>query len=174
MLIRTFKQYAQAFNTEPLTVIVTLDEEEIFNGQVDTIDNISPDMTKVAWPGPLLCTWTNNIDFVGSRSMKVEVIGEGLGFLLLTSTHANYVCVEKSLVPYVTVPGGPDIYNGFYSQKLDGFDAHDPYTDVKINGILQVAEHSPECTGQWSWMITPGSVFTATLNVNKARYPDDI
>jgi hypothetical protein len=172
MLTRTFKQYAHAFDSLPINVAVTLDNKEIFNSSVPLIGDVDYDRSTLSYTDQVLCTWSNDIDFIGTKLIKVEVTGEGTGFLVLESTHANYICIEQSLNPYVTIPGGPDIYNGFYSQKLDGFDAHDPYTEVKIDGVAQTTDHSPECTGQWFWMIPVGTTFTATLNVNKARYPN--
>jgi hypothetical protein len=171
MTLRTFKQLGKAFGTEQLSLIATLDGVEIFNGAVPTgINEPGPDMSTVTWPyGDELFTWTQDIGFVGSKEMRIQVIG--IGYVMLTSTNANYICIEVSTDPYyVTIPGGPDVFNGFYSQKFDGFEIHDPYTNIVIGGIPCSADNSAS-RGQWTWTVHGGSEFVATLNVNKARMP---
>ena len=170
MTLRTFRQYGKAVGTEQLSVIATLDGIEIFNGNIPTgINESLPDLSTVTWPyGDILFDWTDDIDFVGSKEMRIQL--QGQGYLLLTSTNANYVCVEVATEPfYVTIPGGPDVYNGFYSQKFDSYEAHDPYTNVVIGGTSCAANDNGQTRGQWSWIIHGGSEFVATLNVNKAR-----
>lgn len=173
MITRTFKQLGKAYGPETLSIRVLYAGKEIFNGPVPTVDEPGPDWANVVWPfGDELFTWTEDIDYVGAKELKIQVTGNG--YLLLTSSVANYVCVEASVDPYITVPGGPDVYNGFYSQKFDGYDVHDPLTDVKIGGVEQSTEQGPTVTGQWTWYIPGGMEFVCNVNVNRGRHPDDI
>lgn len=172
-ITRTFKQLGKAYGPGPLTMKVTLDGKEIFNGPVETVDEAGPDWPNVTWPfGDELFTWTEDIDYAGAKEMKILV--EGNGYVLLTTTHANYVCIEASLDPYITLPGGSDVFNGFYSQIYDGYKVHDPLTDVVLGGLPQETSQGPEITGQWAWQIPAGMEFVCNLNVNKGRHPDDL
>jgi hypothetical protein len=171
MTLRTFKQLGKAFGTEQLSLLATLDNVEIFNGPIPTgINESAPDLSKVTWPyGDELFTWTEDIEYVGSKEMRIQVIG--VGYLMLTTTNANYISVEVSTDPYyVTIPGGPDVFSGFYSQKFDGYEFSDPYTNVVIGGTPRSADDSAS-RGQWTWTVHGGSEFVATLNVNQARMP---
>lgn len=173
MTLRTFKQLGKAFafGTEQLSLIATIDNVEIFNGPITTgIGESAPDLSTVTWPyGDELFTWTEDIEYVGSKEMRIQVIG--FGYLMLTSTVANYISVTVSTDPYyVTIPGGPDVFSNFYSQKFDGYEFSDPYTNVVIGGTPRSADDSAS-RGQWSWTVHGGSEFVATLNVNQARMP---
>lgn len=173
MITRTFKQLGKAYGAEPLSMRVTLDGEEIFNGPVPTVDEPGPDWPNIVWPfGDELFTWTEDIDYAGTKELKIQVLGDG--YVLLTSSLANYVCVEASVNPYITVPGGPEVFNGFYSQKFDGYEIHDPLTNVKIGGVVQETDQGPTVTGQWSWHIPGGMEFSCNVSVNKGRHPDDL
>lgn len=170
MTLRTFKQYGKAFGLEPLSMTASLNGVEIFNGPIPTVINEpGPDMATVTWPyGDVLFTWTDELEFVGSKEMRIQLIGQG--YVMLTSTNANYVCVEVATEPfYVTIPGGEEVFNGFYSQKFDGYEAHDPFTNVVIGGIPCTPDNTGETRGQWTWIVHGGSEFVATLNVNKPR-----
>lgn len=170
MTLRTFKQYGKAFGTEQLSLTASLGGIEIFNGPIPTVINEpGPDLSTVTWPyGDVLFTWTEDVHYVGAKEMRIQV--QGQGYLMLTSTNANYVCVEVATEPfYVTIPGGAEVFNGFYSQKFDGYEAHDPYTDVVIGGKSCVPDDNGQTRGQWTWIVHGGSEFVAMLNVNKAR-----
>jgi hypothetical protein len=170
MTLRTFRQYGKAFGTEQLSMTATLGGIEIFNGPVPTaLTEPEPDFSTVTWPyGDVLFTWTDDIDFVGAKEMKIQVYG--IGYVMLTSTNANYICIEVTTEPaYVTIPGGPDAFNGFYSQQFDGYQAHDPYTNVVIGGTPREPDSTGQTRGQWTWIVNGGSEFVAMLNVNKAR-----
>jgi hypothetical protein len=171
MTLRTFKQLGRAFGTEQLSLIATLGGVEIFNGPITTaINEPAPDLSTVTWPyGNELFTWTEDIEYVGSKEMRVQV--SGVGYVMLTSTVANYINVIVSTDPYyVTVPGGSDVFNGFYSQKFDGHEINDPYSNVVIGGTPRSAGDSAS-RGQWTWFVPGESEFVATLNVNAARLP---
>lgn len=171
-ITRIFKQLGKAYGPGPLTMKVTLGGEEIFNGPVETVDEPGPDWAEVEWPfGDELFTWTEDIAYTGAKEMRILV--EGNGYVLLTTSHANYVCIEASLDPYITIPGGPDVYNGFYSQVFDGYKVHDPLTDVVLGGVPQTTTQGPDVTGQWTWSIPAGQEFVCNVNVNKGRHPDD-
>jgi hypothetical protein len=170
MTPRTFKQLGWAFGTEQLSLIAALDNVEIFNGPIPTgINEPDPNMPELTWPyGDELFTWTEDIEYVGSKEMRIQVIG--IGNLQLASTVANYVSIIVSTDPYcITIPGGPDVFYGFYSQKFDGYAIHDPYTNVAIGGTPGYAVD--EQRGQWTWHIPSGSEFVATLNIGAARMP---
>jgi hypothetical protein len=170
MTLRTFKQYGKAFGTEQLSLIASLDGVEIFNGLIPTSDNeAAVDMSTMTWPyGDVLFTWTEDIEFAGTKEMQIQLHGQG--YLMLTSTNANYVCIAETDPFHTTIPGSAEFFNGFYSQKFDGYEAHDPYTNVVIDGKPCNPNDTGETRGQWTWIVHGGSEFVATLNVNKAAY----
>jgi hypothetical protein len=170
MTPRTFKQLGWAFGNEQLSLIATLDNAEIFNGPVPTgIIEPDPDLPVVTWPyGDELFTWTEDIEYVGSKEMRIQVIGTGK--LHLTLTIANYASIIISDDPYIiTIPAGPDVFDNFYHQQFDGYIISDPYTNVSIDNTPYLAADGQR--GQWAWRIPGGSEFVATLNIGAARLP---
>jgi hypothetical protein len=172
MTPRTFKQLGWAFGTEQLFLIAALDNVEIFDGPVPTgINEPEPDPNtpELTWPyGDELFTWTEDIEYVGSKEMRIQVIGTGN--LYLTLTLADYGSIIVSTDPYtISIPAGPDVFDNFYHQQFDGYIISDPYTNVAIGGTPCYA--AAEQRGQWMWIIPGGSEFVATLNVGAARLP---
>ena len=160
MTIRNFKQCGQAYGSTPASITATIDGTVVFSGPVSTLDQplpILPEPSDDVSP-PTLFTWTNTVDFAGTQSYSIAVIGSQL---LLDCTQADH-CVANNVAQFDT----PYIY------ETDGVRVADPLTNVAIDGVaMQRGPNNNELPGQWQWIIPAGSTFTATLNVNAGVEP---
>ena len=159
MTLRTFKQFAQGFGTEPCEVTVQLDGNTIFSGSVATVDqplpmlpNGSIDSTNLGWH------WQHDVTFYGTKTLSVAVTGSSL---ILAETLANN--------PYSYA--NAEVFYGQYSTVVDDVTYYDPFTDESIDGVPQAGPYRPDIPGQWWWHVPPGSTFTATLHVTAPPVP---
>jgi hypothetical protein len=161
MTSRTFKQYGQGYGNTSVTITVKLDSQTVFSGPVETIDQETP------WKahGVELCSFVGpDVSFNGTLPLEISVAN---GDLLLSETLANYsnVYITDAQGNVNTYSSGSDEFAMFYQTTIDGVTYSDPFTDEKIDGVLQDGPPNPEYTGQWGWVIRNGSTFTATLNI---------
>jgi len=165
MTTRTFKQYGQGYGATPATIIVTLGGVEIFNGNIATLNQPVPDMPIVPGEnlGVELYSWTSTLEFAGTQALQITVAD---GTFLMSKSLANYF---KYIDP--TKPSGPYATSGvanfvpFYNYTVDGEVIYDPLSNVAIDGVAQTVARVPGEYGQWYWVLAPGQVLTATMNV---------
>ena len=165
MTTRTFKQFGQAYGSIPTTIVATIDGVQVFSGSVNTVDEPIP-------TGPVpnlnseLFTWTNTVDFAGTQSFSISVMGSPL---LLSDTTANYPFlpgINGNNVSNSAITDSVAHFTYFYTSNIDGIERADPFTNVTIGGVSREREtNNSELTGQWHWLIPVGSTFNATLNV---------
>jgi hypothetical protein len=157
---RNFIQHAIAFGTETAQVTAKIDNAVIFTGAVTPGMPVRP--TPPVTPplvGDEIFSWQEDIAFEGTRSIEISVDS---GSLFLLSITAN-----------LTNPFDPDQYIAFYSREYDGFQILDPLTNVAIDGVAQDVDPEREAFdlfGQWGYFLLPGSVLTATVNINPGIY----
>lgn len=157
-MLRTFTQRGQAYGSVPTSIVAKIDNVVVFSGAVDTVNAPMPPLPNDELDvGTNLFTWQKPVDFSGTSELEITVAGSPL---LLTTTVADYVNAADSSVT-----------GGFYSIEIDGVKYGDPFTDEKINGVVQAGPYNPELPGQWFWKIQPGSTFTTTVNVNAGIQP---
>jgi hypothetical protein len=165
MTTRTFKQYGQGYGATPATIVVTLGGVEIFNGNIATLNQPVPDMPIVPGEnlGVELYSWTSTLEFAGTQALEITVTD---GTFLMSKSVANYF---KYVDP--TKPSGPYATSGvanfvpFYNYTVDGEVIYDPLSSVSIDGTAQTVARVPGEYGQWYWVLGPGQVLTATMNV---------
>jgi hypothetical protein len=159
MTTRNFKQRGQAYGSTPASITATIDGTVVYSGPISTLDTPLPIRPCVANVSiPTIFTWTNNVDFAGTQSYSIAVIGSQL---LLDCTLADH-CVANNVAQF----SSPYIYND------NGVTVADPLTNVAIDGVAQQrGPNNSELSGQWQWLIPAGSTFTATLNVNAGVEP---
>ena len=165
MTTRTFKQYGQGYGATPATIAVTLDSVEIFNGDIATLNQAVPDMPIVPGEnlGVELYSWTKDVTYQGTQSLQITVSD---GTFLMAKSVANYFKYTdpaKPDGPYVS--SGPNNFVYFYEYTVDGDVIYDSLSSVAIDGVAQTPARIEGEFGQWYWVLGPGQVLTATLNV---------
>lgn len=154
MTTRNFKQCGWAYGSIPASITATIDGTMVFSGPVSTLDQplpILPDSLANVSP-PTLFTWTNTVAFAGTQSFSIAVTGSPL---LLAFTAADH-CINNNVA----------LFSSCYSYDDGGVTVVDPLTNVAIDGVAQQrGPDNSQLSGQWQWLIPPGSTFTATLNV---------
>jgi hypothetical protein len=160
MTTRTFKQHAKGFGAATTNITVVLDGQEIFSGPVATENAPLP-----ALPDPsvvidnVIFTWENDTTFSGQSILEISVSESPL---LLADTVANYL---------TDAPEFADQYTGFYSYQDDEIMVTDPFINEQIDGIPVSRNDDPTLSGQWWWVIMPGSTFTCTVNISASLPP---
>jgi hypothetical protein len=169
MTVRTFKQCGQGFGSEPIGIVAKINDIIVFEGTVPAIDEplpVQPDNDDQFTT--VLFSWENTVDFAGTESMEITVIGPGT--LFLTDTIANYV-VSKDNTP----PPGPDVYKEFYNYTEDEIIISDPFIDPAVNGTAIVRNRhlgtAEQLTGQWWYTLYTGAIFTTTVNITAGTEP---
>ena len=99
MTTRNFKQRGQAYGSTPASITATIDGTVVYSGPISTLDTplpIRPGVANVSIP--TIFTWTNNVDFAGTQSYSIAVIGSQL---LLDCTLADH-CVANNVAQFDT------------------------------------------------------------------------
>lgn len=160
MTTRTFVQQGQAYGSNTASITVKIDGNVVFQGPVLTLNQPFPQEPGI---GSLisndLYSWTNDVFFEGTQSLEITVEG---ATLLLANSLANYMPGAANGVP----TGNATTFGPYYSITSDSGVETDPFSDETINGIpQQEPSHVPPYSGQWWWAISPGSTFSATINI---------
>ncbi len=157
-MARTFTQKGQAYGNVACNITAKIDGAVVFSGEVPIANTpipLLPDSTIDL--GVDLFSWSKPVDFSGTCNLEIAVND---ATLMITDTIADYVTWKDSSQT-----------GKFYFVEIDGVIYGDPFTDVKINGVEQVGPYNSTTPGQWYWRVDPGSVFTATVNINAGRFP---
>ena len=138
---------------------------EIFNGDIATLNQAVPDMPIVPGEnlGVELYSWTKDVTYQGTQSLQITVSD---GTFLMAKSVANYFKYTdpaKPDGPYVS--SGPNNFVYFYEYTVDGDVIYDSLSSVAIDGVAQTPARIEGEFGQWYWVLGPGQVLTATLNV---------
>jgi hypothetical protein len=186
MTTRTFQQRGQAYATGPVIVAASINGVEVFNGSVPVLNSLVPSTPEEIQPlvAPVLFSWSEDVNFEGTRSMHITVSG---GSLLLKNTYANYGLAfdGNPVTRYAGLTGGPELFVPFFAFNADlppdpcCTDVEcanrptlisDPLSNVSINGVLQTSAHvnmidGTVLAGQNCWHIPDGAQFIATVNI---------
>jgi hypothetical protein len=165
MTTRTFKQYGQGYGATPATLVVTLGGVEIFNGDIATLDQPVPDMPIVPGEnlGVEIYSWTSTLEFAGTQALQITVLD---GTFLMSKSVANYFkYIDPALPSGPYASSGPNNFVYFYDYTVDGDVIYDPLSNVAIDGVAQTVTRVEGEFGQWYWVLGPGQVLTATMNV---------
>jgi len=165
MTTRTFKQYGQGYGATPATIAVTLDGVEIFNGDIATLNQPVPDMPIVPGEnlGVELYSWTKDVTYQGAQSLQITVSD---GTFLMAASVANYFkYIDPALPSGPYASSGPNNFVSFYNYTVDGEIIYDPLSNVAIDGVAKTVTRVEGEFGQWYWVLGPGQVLTATMNV---------
>ncbi len=167
MTVRTFKQHAQGFGTEPIGLVAQIDGVVVFDGTVPAVDEpfpSQPDTTDAF--DSVLFSWQNTVDFTGTAEMQITVTGPGI--LLLTSSVANYVAIGNSIP-------GPDTYGSFYNYLESDTTVSDPFLNPTIDGVEIYRNRNfgteDQLTGQWWYTLPSGSTFVSTVGITAGIDP---
>jgi hypothetical protein len=154
MTTRTFKQYGYGISTtdQPVTITVTLDGQEIFNGAV------SDDSTMVTE----LFTWEMPLDFASTQLYSYEITVQN-GSLHLGRTQCNYSVNDYN---------AEEDFGYCCIVDVNGIQFLETFSNVVINQIPQqrvwevVNTGGPNGgTGQWHWTVQDQGTFSATITV---------
>lgn len=166
MTTRTFKQQGQAYGSSAITMVAKINGVEVFNGSVPALDQplpIMPLAEGTTLPMQDLFSWTDDVNYAGTKTMEVTVTG---GTLLLTTIVANYVIIINTENPPPGVTSGADVFGQYYRNDIsDTQVSFDPKSNVAINGQPQTIVRDPDLTGQFYWTIPTGSTFTADVAI---------
>jgi hypothetical protein len=159
MSTKTISQRGQGFGSNPVSIVSSIDGQQVFAGTVPTLDQpvvIGLDST------PQIFTWTVPISFAGTQSLSIDVTG---GDLVLTFTGGDFAPMDGPSTR------GPGIYTVLYHQTIGEVTVPDPFVDVVIDG--KPMSRSAEPDGQWHWYIPEGTNFSATVNITQGLdYPE--
>ena len=160
MTIRTFRQYGQAYGSQPASIIATIDGVEVYSGPINTLNQALPVLPDVSLMiDNVIFSWEKTTDFSGTVNLELRVSGSPL---ILAGTLANYPTDNEAAA---------NRWSAFYSYTVDGVLYLDSFSDEKIDGVSVSRQDSPEYSGQWWWKIMPGSVFTAVVHVQQSAPP---
>lgn len=155
MATRTFKQTGieLADTDTPISVVVTLDNQEIFNGalpgfpapaDLDVMDNHVD-----------LFTWQRDTSEHGVFNMVITVTG---GTLILGRTLCNYSADERD---------SADDFGAVNIIDRSGVLFQDPFSSVVIDGEPSERFWEEPKVGQWVWTVS--SSFSAQFTVPPVR-----
>lgn len=155
MTTRTFKQFGHAYGAEPAQITVRINAQEIFSGNVATVDEPFPaKLDDAAGLGAELFTWTEDTAFAGTRDIEITVTR---GKVILTSTHANHSIAEA-----------PEEFAYFHVVTQDGVDYTECMSNVAVNGESLPRSWDGVNVGQYHCHLNEGAVYTATINITAA------
>jgi hypothetical protein len=158
-MARTFIQKGQAYGNVACNITAKIDGAVVFSGEVPTANTPIPLLPNSTIDiGVDLFSWSKPVDFSGSCELEIAVDD---ATLMITDTTADYTSPQDLSRQS----------DGFYIVEIDEVKYGDPFTDVKINGVAQIGPYDPATPGQWYWRVDPGSVFTATVNINAGQLP---
>lgn len=155
MTTRTVKIFGLAYGSTPAEIAVTLDGVSIYTGTVTTADTPLPFMPadqSTVDSTVEFCNFEIPMDFDGVKPMTCTVTN---GTVIFAQIKANY-CVIANSDPVVGT--GPTIYGG-----VDGLG--DARSNVYIDGIAQVVNHTESLSGSWWFTVPAGSTLTYDLDV---------
>jgi hypothetical protein len=156
---KTIIQRAQGYGNQPVTVTVKIDGNVIHQGTIPTANTPPPALPDFWTPelGVDAWSWTVPENFDGSVNMTV-LVNNGVVYLCDTF----YVLESDPETVY------PLIYN-----HLDGeINTADPFTEIKINDVLQPVPRDLEHAGQWVWQLHTGDNFSSQVNITRPS-PDN-
>jgi len=159
MTTRTFKQYGYGISTtdQPVTITVTLDGQEIFNGAIPSDIESSADSELFTWEMPL--------DFAGTQLYELTVQN---GSLHLGRTQCNYSVNDYN---------APEDFGYCCIVQQNDNNFNECFSGVVVDGVQtdRVWEPLPPVPdrvnfglGQWHWTIH--ETFSATLTVQTATH----
>jgi hypothetical protein len=165
MTVRTFKQRGAVYTSSDsaANLLVKIDGQEVFNGSVSTVDMATFFQIEHGQSGYGydLYSWQDDVSFAGTKELEVTITG---GTLLLTNAVANYIFLEPESESSVPKSSGPDTFGFLYANKIDSSKTiRDPFTNVKIDGLVQTSNPTEGQFGQWYWKVLSESTFTATV-----------
>jgi hypothetical protein len=161
MTVRTFKQFGQAYGQSPVTLVAKVDGVEVFNGVTPTLNEpyklTGFDFT--LYPGNELFSWTDDVNFIGTKTIEITV---GAGSLIFMNTTANY--------PSYGQDKNSDPANQWlfvYANIVDDILYSNPISNLTINGQAQTID----VPTQTCWLVPPNGVLSCTVNVTKGFIP---
>ncbi len=157
---KTIIQRAQGYNNSPVTVTVKINGNVVYQGEIPTTNTPPPALPDFWTPelGVDAWSWTVAEDFEGVADMSVDVNN---GTVYLCDTFYTLDSQPEEVVPLMWLHQDGEIETG------------DPFTDVKINNILQTVPRDPEHAGQWVWQLQGGSSFLCKVNIVSPPPPPD-
>lgn len=149
---KTIIQRARGYNNSPVTVTVKIDDNVIYQGEIPTIDS-SPPILPDSWTPELgadAWSWIVPEYFNGTCDMTVEV-----------DNGRMYLC--DTLFTLTNQP--EEVFSLLYKQQDGEHEIRDPFTEIKINNMVQVPFRNPPLTGQWVWLLRGGDSFSCKVNI---------
>jgi hypothetical protein len=164
MTTRTFKQMGCGFgNTEsPVTVVVTLDDQEIYNGVVPTEPVVDPDSVSADEYHKELFSWTMPVNMSDIETHNINITVNN-GILRLHNTNCTYSVNDYN---------AEEDFGYCCIVDVGGTQFLETFSNVVINNIPQqrvwevVNTGGPNNgTGQWHWTVPDQATFGATITV---------
>jgi hypothetical protein len=159
MTTRTFIQRGQAYGSTPVSIIAKINDVEVFNGPVPTLNTAYKitgfESTEWLANGIELFSWQDDVEFSGTKTMEITISS---GSLVVMDTVADY-CLADNKTSH-----GPVFVN-----VVDGITYTRTTTNITINGVLQ--DQNNGSLGQTYWLIPSGGTYTCTVNVTSGILP---
>jgi len=154
MTTRTVKILGLAYGSIPAEISVSLDGATVYSGTVTTVDTPLPSLPDFNLSNTTVefCNFELPMDFSGTKSITCSVTK---GVVIFAQIDANYCVINTDPV----IGTGPD---GYFS--VGGIDS-DARSNVYIDGIAQVVNHTEAFGGTWWFKIPAGSTLTHDLDV---------
>lgn len=165
MTNRTFVTHGSGLGDNPVSIVVTFDGNQIFNGTVPTLSEESSSFDD--WKNQLFSWELDIADSSWSRQMAIAVTG---GDLILGKMECNFVPrflgTDSLTEKQQKVNDSQTQFDFFYSEKIDDALHTDPKFDVKIDGVSRIKtalDGDPVLPGVWWWRVYEGSTIEFTL-----------
>jgi hypothetical protein len=155
MATRTFKQTGTelADTDTPISVVVTLDNQEVFNGALPV--SAAPADLDAITNHVVLFTWQQDTSEHGVYNMVITVTG---GTLILGRTMCNYSADERD---------GANDFGAVNMIDRSGVLYQEPFSNVVIDGEPKERFWEETLMGQWGWTVS--SSFSADFTVPPVR-----
>lgn len=148
---RTLRFYGKAYGETPVSLTVSINGNELFNGPVSTAPG-TPPRGLANNEQEILFTVPFPRGATGRGSFPMTVAVSGGDSVILGSIDSNYAPTG------VGTDTGADTYWGVYNG--------DARSDVQIDGVAQADPvREAEYTGSYCWLVYTGSTLSCNLNL---------
>ena len=173
MADRTVKMYGKAYGSTDVTVAINLNNVEVYNGTVTTVDT---DIDEGAdWADQIeLCSFTIDTSLSGNVPLQIDVSG---GDLVWRTFHANYGGAEFDVPDQAYLDSAPHPFtvtadttaNYIDLSGIDTNESDEIISDGRTNVVIDSESIPDTTTGTRNLPIYDGQSLTATYRVLPAK-----
>lgn len=172
--MRTFQIFGKAYGPEPVTVVAKVDNVEVFNGTVPTVNEPLPTLPTTdfeetqALTGSVIFEFTKPLDWEGVVNLNIAVFAPGSGHLILTEKTGNFLPPSDA----------EDVFESLENPyNYEGVTYSDPLVNVTLNGVSRQRTYDPSITGDYWWQLADTTELNGDLVIisavqYSANYPN--